>query len=353
MFPQFNVMDIRCFYCGRTVPIMAEQLGGEVACPACGGSVRLPEAVAQHDSKRTDAATGRSWLDNSIAGLFSLVIHFSLLLVFASVTCDYRSGSGVDGEEVLIGVLPQVDLSEQDDGALDASTAMASSADQQDTMIDEFEVLTPLNSSTSDALIDLDLSNVRPSGGGSGGVPELAALAGGGGALGQGASFMGLHAKGTRFCIIADCSGSMEGPPLKFLKDEVLETVNSMSTQARFQVFFFSSRAIPYPHLGWRHPRRDQTELANWLQGVQAGGGTYPTPAFELAFQLSPPPDVIFFMTDGLFTERAVDEIARLNRQSGRGAQIHTISFMDTSSETLMRRIASDSGGRYRHVAGF
>jgi hypothetical protein len=73
----------------------------------------------------------------------------------------------------------------------------------------------------------------------------------------------------------------------------------------------------------------------------------------NMAFQLSPPPDVIFFMTDGLFDERAVDEIAKLNRQSGRNVQINTISFMDTSSEPLMRRIASDSGGRYRHVAGF
>lgn len=346
-------MDIRCFHCGRAVPITAEQLGSEVACPACGGIVRLPEAVSQPDSKGGDTVVGRTWLDNSIAGLFSLVIHFSLLLVFASVTCDYQGGGGIEGDEVLIGILPQWDLSEQDDGALDASTAMTPSSDQQDMLVDEFEVLTPLDASTSDSLVDLDVQDLRPSGGGGGGIPELAALTGGAGALGQGASFMGLHAKGTRFCIIADCSGSMEGPPLKFLKEEVLETVNGMSAQARFQLIFFSSRAIPYPRPGWRHPRRDQVELANWLQGVQAGGGTYPTPAFELAFQLSPPPDVIFFMTDGLFAERVVDEIARLNRQGGRSVQIHTISFMDTSSESLMRRIASDSGGRYRHVAGF
>ncbi len=353
MISQFNNMDIRCFHCGSTVPITAEQLGSEVSCPACGDIVRLPEAVGQPDSKTVDIAARRTWLDNSIAGLFSLVIHFSLLLVFASVTCDHQGGGVIDGDEVLIGILPQLDLTEQDDGALDASTAMAPATDPQDRLIDEFEVLTPLDASTSDALTDLDFSDFRPSGGGGGGIPDLAALAGGGGALGQGASFMGLHAKGTRFCIIADCSGSMEGPPLKFLKEEVLETINSMPTQARFQLIFFSSRAIPYPQPGWRHPRRDQIELANWLQGVQAGGGTYPTPAFELAFRLNPPPDVIFFMTDGLFAERVVDEIAKLNRQGGRGAQIHTISFMDTSSESLMRRIANDSGGRYRHVAGF
>jgi hypothetical protein len=249
--------------------------------------------------------------------------------------------------------LPQLELSEQDDASLDAAAASAEVTAEPDTLTDALEIVTPLDSSDSDFSVDLELSEFSPSGGGIGGGPEVSALSGGGGSLGQGASFMGLHAKGSRFCIIADCSGSMEGPPLKFLKEEILETLSTMSARGRFQLIFFSSRAIPYPQPGWRHPRQDRADLVQWLQAVSAAGGTYPTPAFQLAFQLSPPPDVIFFMTDGLFDERAVDEIANLNRQSGRNVQINTISFMDTSSEPLMRRIASDSGGRYRHVAGF
>jgi Mg-chelatase subunit ChlD len=110
---------------------------------------------------------------------------------------------------------------------------------------------------------------------------------------------------------------------------------------------------VPFPQPGWRHPRRDRAEVARWLQDLSAAGGTDPTPAFMQAFQLSPAPDAIFFMTDGLFEEHVVDHVAQMNRQSGREVQINTISFMDTSAEPLMRRIASDSGGRYRHVAGF
>ena len=76
-------------------------------------------------------------------------------------------------------------------------------------------------------------------------------------------------------------------------------------------------------------------------------------PAFRVAFQLVPRPDAIFFMTDGQFPAEVVEEIAALNRGGGRRVVIHTISFMDTSSEPLMKRIASDSGGKYRHVSGF
>jgi hypothetical protein len=346
-------MNIRCFHCGRAVPIVAEQLGGEVTCPACGGVLRLPDADVYGAPHTAGSILGSTWLGNGISGLVSLVLHMVLLLALAMVTCDYRGAGGIEGDEVLIGDLPQLELSEQDDASLDAAAALAEVTAEPDTLTDTFEIVTPLDSSDSDFSVDLELSEFSPSGGGSGGGPEVSALSGGGGALGQGASFMGLHAKGTRFCIIADCSGSMEGPPLKFLKEEILETLSTMSARGRFQLIFFSSRAIPYPQPGWRHPRHDRADLVQWLQGVSAAGGTYPTPAFQLAFQLSPPPDVIFFMTDGLFDDRAVEEIANLNRQSGRDVQINTISFMDTSSEPLMRRIASDSGGRYRHVAGF
>jgi hypothetical protein len=346
-------MNIRCFHCGQAVPITAEQLGGEVPCPSCGGTVRLPEADSVKDRRHVGWLVGSSWLENSLSGLISLLFHVGILLLFAAVTCDYRGSGGLDGHEVLIGNLPELPLSEQDDTMLEAVAASPETSNQQETLVDTFEITTPLTEADSTLSLDFDLSEFRPSGGGERGSSDVSVLSGGGGALGQGASFMGLHAKGTRFCIIADCSGSMEGPPLRFLKEEILETLSTMASRGRFQLIFFSSRAIPYPQPGWRHPRNDRADLVQWLQGVNAGGGTYPTPAFQHAFQLSPPPDVIFFMTDGLFDERAVDEIAQLNRQSGHNVQIHTISFLDTSSEPLMRRIASDSGGRYRHVAGF
>jgi hypothetical protein len=347
-------MNVRCFHCGHAVPITAEQLGGEVICPSCGGKVRLPEAEDyQPDQDHESGKATGSWISNSVSGLVSLVLHMGLLLAFAMVTCDFRGGGGGEGEEVLIGELPTLDLNEQSDESLDAEAADASADAEAESLTDSLEVIVPLETNAGNFSLDLEMSQFSPSGGASGGSPAISALSGGGGSLGQGASFMGLHAKGTRFCIIADCSGSMEGPKLQHVKEEVLETLSTMSTRARFQLIFFNSRAIPFPESGWRHPRRDRAEVASWLQTLSAGGGTNPTPAFREAFQLSPPPDAIFFMTDGLFEDQVVGEVAVLNQRSGRKVQINTISFMDTSSEQLMRAIAQNSGGRYRHVAGF
>ena len=79
-------------------------------------------------------------------------------------------------------------------------------------------------------------------------------------------------------------------------------------------------------------------------------GGHEPLPAFEAAFtRLRPRPDAIFFMTDGLFRPEVADVIPTLN--AGRKpVPIHSISLVDRGAEALLRKIADDSEGTYRHV---
>jgi hypothetical protein len=311
----------------------------------------LPDAERYEREAVAGSVTG-SWLSNSLSALVSAIIHIGLLLVFAFITCDFRGGGGGEGEEVLIAELPRLDFTESMSEQLDASEVHpeASASEQMDETLD---VVTPLDSLDSEMTMELDLGAMAPSGASGASSPAVSALSGGGGSMGEGASFMGVHAKGSRFCIIADRSGSMKGRKLQHVKDEILYTLATMSSRGRFQLIFFYNVAQPYPKSGWRNPRRDQADVAQWLRGVSGGGGTYPTPAFQAAFALSPPPDAIFFMTDGLFPEETVEEIRNLNRNSGNRVTIHTISFMDTSSEALMRQIATDSGGKYRHVPGF
>jgi hypothetical protein len=274
------------------------------------------------------------------------------VLVFAMVTCDFRGAGPGEGEEVLIGQLPVEQLNNSAEEQLDTAPADAVADESPQDADQMLEVETPLDAEQGEFSFDVSLSDLTPSGSAAAGA-SISALSGGGGALGEGASFMGVHAKGTRFCIIADRSGSMEGAKLDYLKEEILETLTTMRSRGRFQLVLFHSRATPYPQAGWRHPRRDRAAVATWLGTITAGGGTNPTPAFELALNLEPRPDAVFFMTDGQFDDEVVDEVAQLNRMGGRRVPIHTISFMDTSAEALMRKIASDSGGRYRHVSEF
>jgi hypothetical protein len=345
-------MLYRCFHCQKELRIEPEQLGSSVVCPHCESVIDLPEADAvqrKHDGGSPRGVAG-SWLSNSISGLISVVAHMMLLLCFALVTCEYRGLEGEAGEEVTIGELPSETLTES---PMEELVAEASQPETQpDQTLDEMlDVATPMDATADAAAFELDASILAPSG--AGGAPAMSALSGGGGAVGEGASFMGVHAKGSRFCIIADRSGSMDGPKLAHVKEEILETLSTMGRQGRFQLIFFNSNELSYPQPGWRHPRRERVEVASWLQGVNAEGGTYPTPAFNEAFKLSPPPDAIFFMTDGQFPDQVVTEIDNLNRSRGRRVVIHTISFMDTSSGPLMQRIAAASGGKYRHVSGF
>jgi hypothetical protein len=65
-----------------------------------------------------------------------------------------------------------------------------------------------------------------------------------------------------------------------------------------------------------------------WIGSIHGQGGTAPAPAFDLAMRLlQPPPDAIFFMTDGQFGPQVVDQVALLNQRVPRIA-IHTILFV-------------------------
>jgi len=118
-------MQLLCFYCRKPLTASAQQLGGEVTCPSCGKVVRLPAAEELADSNEKESH-GHHWLTDSISGLASLLIHMGLIFVFAAVTCDYRSGVP-EGEEVTIGELPGVDLTDSSGEVLDAAEIEQSS----------------------------------------------------------------------------------------------------------------------------------------------------------------------------------------------------------------------------------
>ena len=343
-------MRFTCFHCDRPFEVTSDHLGGEVLCPHCKRKVRLPSAATA--TAREDEGGGglRLWLRSSVSGLVSCIVHFGVLITLALVTCDYRGGGGL-GDEVLIGELAGKDLSEVPKDQLEGAETTPLDKEQEDT--DEtLEEVSPPDPAADGEAVDVQVFNLAPSGA-AGGALEIGTVGRGPGGLGNGASFMGTVARGKRFCIIADRSGSMAGEKIEYVKQEVLEALSTMRPGAQFQLVFFNQGALPYPQSGWRHPRKDRADVEQWMKGITGAGATYPPPAFEVAFNLNPLPDVIFFMTDGLFPPPVVDEVAAMNRRSDKRVVIHTISFVDRSAEGLLRQIAKDSGGKYRHVAGF
>lgn len=344
-------MKFNCFHCRKEIEISDDLVSESIVCPHCQGTVSVPKThLGDEHVGASKAFFLQAWFSNSFSGLVSLIVHMCLMLMLAFVTCDFRGGRSM-GDEVLIGELPDVNLSDDSDEELDATEEQAAPAEEE--VLDEsLEIVTPPAEDSSSDVVEVNLSQLVPSGAIGGEGMEIGSLGGGGGGGGSGASFMGLSATGSRFCIIADRSGSMAGPKLEYVKTEILETLTTMGRRGRFQLIFFNDRALPFPESGWRNPTKDRSAVEDWLKTVSSGGGTSPVPAFRQAFLLEPRPDAIFFMTDGLFPAQAVQQIANLN-QSGKRVTIHTISFMDRSSEALMKQIANDSGGKYRHVSGF
>jgi hypothetical protein len=189
--------------------------------------------------------------------------------------------------------------------------------------------------------------------GGSGTGEGIGVGGGSGGAEGGGAKFFGVEARGARFAYIVDISGSMEGPKIVTLRRELSSSIDGLPENAQFMIYFFESQTVP---IGGRDKwmeavAKNKNWAINIISRVEARGGTEPGGAFSNAFGLSPKPDAIYFMTDGLFDAGIADRVAAMNRK-GKKVPIHCIAFAEKGSEALMRRIAEQSGGTYTYIEG-
>lgn len=202
-----------------------------------------------------------------------------------------------------------------------------------------------------------DLSRpVRPVGGGTGISDDAGTGQGLGDGVGDGtgSTFFGLSAPGKKFAFVVDCSGSMnrpfDGPGQTLLgrvKLEILKCVAQMTPEQQFYIVFFNDGAIPMPadSLAAATPEAKQRYL-RWMAGAKGGGNTEPEAALLLALRMEP--DVIYFLTDGVFKYRVVRHVHEMNR---RNVTIHTVCFGGGDNERFMREIADQNHGTYQFVS--
>jgi hypothetical protein len=111
-------MRLNCFHCGERLQVAPEQLGTEVACPHCNGIVALPSADQLEENEGSFFSL-RGPFKNSVSGMVSMMIHMSLMLILALISCE-RGGHGI-GDEVLIGEIASPQLNNNQENELDAS----------------------------------------------------------------------------------------------------------------------------------------------------------------------------------------------------------------------------------------
>ncbi|TVQ53289.1 MAG: hypothetical protein EA377_08360 [Phycisphaerales bacterium] len=274
----------------------------------------------------------------------SVFFHLALLVYFAMMS---RAGDGPGGpaaDEYQFALVFDETL----------TTADTSGLDELDLDPSE-ELLSELTDASDDALADAPAA-ADLSAEGVGAIETLGGAGDGsaGGTLagGAGTSYFGIEAEGSRFLYIVDRSGSMMfAQRMEIAMRELRESVESLPDYTSFQVIFFSSNLLePDFQRGWaRATAANIRRYLSWFDRVDPGGGTIPRPAFLLAFEMRPRPDVIFFMTDGIIPDLSAEEINDINQRGDR-VVIHTIAFGDQGSEELLRRIARDSGGQYRYI---
>jgi hypothetical protein len=267
-------MKIVCVHCGGEFSIRAEDLGGSGVCPHCKGQIALPKPSSQQPELPAPRRRPLAWLDGSISGLGSLVIHMAIFLAVALWQADGGEGGVGEGEEVLIGLLPTQELSETQEAQLSAGEVQREQSADLETMI---EVEAPTTAATSAAEGELALSTPSPSGGESGGF-DLGAVQVGGGAMGGGGSFEGmissLRKNGLDIVLCFDSTGSMSGEinQVKRQIQRIGQTLTTLVPKARIGICTYRDEGDEFVAKGLPLTGSIQ-EVSTYLDRISAGGG--------------------------------------------------------------------------------
>lgn len=285
--------------------------------------------------------------------LFSALCHLSVLIALGLLSNTSESPWG------RIKLL--VDVAEGDAGAFDETPLVATVELQVSTEssialapIESFDaVLSPAIDAVPVEMLDmLDGATSEARGNKSlsfGGSGE------GNGSTGPAATeFFGIGGYGQAFVYVVDCSDSMnEQGKFDRARYELLQSIERLSIDQRYFIIFFNDIEHPMEgdQLVWA-TQEQLTKTTRWVQYAEAFGGTNPLPALLHAISLRP--DAVYFLSDGQFDPSAI-RVLRYHNQSNRRLgrrriPIHTIAFVDRSTQGLMRTIARDSGGEYRFV---
>ncbi len=279
--------------------------------------------------------------------LFSVLVHLIIFLFSYSVSSDGGSGS----QEAVVTTIEFAILDEQAFSSLPEGEKITQSESSQteasEQLIETTQATLAADSSSTSLIPSSDARATSLTGSGSTGMGI-----GMGGSGGGGTSFFGISSSGSRFCYIVDRSGSMDrGNRLEDAKAELIASLKKLPDFVKFYVLFYSTGITsPSMQKGWNTARRGTiNRIAKEIRSFSPTGGTVPMPAFKQAFELSPPPDVIFFLTDGQINNFSLEMLQSL-MPNNKAVVVHTIAFGDASSQTLLQEIASATGGEYRFV---
>lgn len=211
---------------------------------------------------------------------------------------------------------------------------------------------------------------------------------GDGSGSGGGATFFNQKINAKRVAYVIDYSQSMKGPRETLMRNELKKSISGMSSGMGYQMIFFAGPAwVAGDQVKLGKGRKSATVTADrktydWLCGGSAHDwktkgakqipgwdlsgpgareqalkliantplvwGTNWEPALEMAISMNPPPDVIFFMTDGV-TGGNAEALAKdmASKAKARKITINTVAMMEPRAERAMKDLAKRTGGQF------
>lgn len=197
----------------------------------------------------------------------------------------------------------------------------------------------------------------------------------GDGGGGGGTSFFGTPRKGRRVVYLVDFSESMMsdadggGTRMDALKKELTRSISAMKETMNFNVIFFSHHAWTIdtpgpnqPDKGWNglnepppvqwYPATDRVKgvFQEKIANGPTGQGTVWYSPLKMAFSMSPPPDIVYLLSDGEPSDldEALNSVDDMNPN---GVPVDTIALESPGpAAQAMRDMAKETGGNFTVV---
>jgi len=176
---------------------------------------------------------------------------------------------------------------------------------------------------------------------------------------GIGARFYAKGGGASKIVYVVDASGSM-AETFQQVLHELKRSINNLSKNHRFTIIFFQDgKAIEVPPRGWKAGNSDlKKSTIKWFAheagNVTPRGHGDASAGLKLAVRYQP--EMIFLLSDGLSAKQAhaIDEEALMKRlnelNADRKIKISTIDFGEPDASELLKEIAKQHGGTYKHL---
>ncbi|MGB1130032.1 MAG: hypothetical protein ACPG4K_08275 [Haloferula sp.] len=192
---------------------------------------------------------------------------------------------------------------------------------------------------------------------------------------GGGSSFFGSPRKGRRVVYVVDYSESMlsetskGGTRMAALKKELTRSISALKPSMNFNVIFFAQTAWTvstdgpdYANNGWNG--LNEVPSANWYQATDhlkgvfkkqiadmpTGLGTVWYSPLKMAFSMSPPPDIVYLLSDGEPSDLN-EVLVGVSDMNPTGVPIDTFAMEEPGEEAAaMMEMAKETGGRFTMI---